>query len=123
MPLSSLPKVAKEQLIAVKAEVFQISSVKRINSDVNCTLHKQEVVVRDPTSSAKLALWEYYVGCLEINQTYEFKNIRVKGYGMDHYLNTPMKETFLYTPCAPYEQPLATVDSDLIESAMSRMAA
>jgi hypothetical protein len=54
MPLSSLPKVAKEQLIAVKAEVFQISSVKRINSDVNGTLHKQEVVIRDPTLSAKL---------------------------------------------------------------------
>ena len=62
MPLSSLPKVAKEQLIAVKAEVFQISSVKRINSDVNGTLHKQEVVIRDPTLSAKLALWEYYCG-------------------------------------------------------------
>ena len=121
MPLSSLPKLAKEQLIAVKAQVFQISGVKRINSDIKGTLHKQEVVIRDPTSSAKLTLWENYVGCLNINQTYEFKNVRVKGYGMDRYLNTPMKETFLYTPCAAFEQALATVDSDLMESAISRM--
>ncbi|CAB4040390.1 Hypothetical predicted protein [Paramuricea clavata] len=32
-------------------------------------LHKQEFVIRDPTSSAKLTLWEKYLGCLEINQT------------------------------------------------------
>ena len=121
MPLSSLPKLAKEQFIAVKAQVFQISGVKRINSDIKGTLHKQEVVIRDPTSSAKLTLWENYVGCLNINQTFDFKNVRVKGYGMDRYLNTPMKETFLYTPCAAFEQALATVDSYLMESAISRM--
>ena len=119
--MPSLPKLAKEQLITVKALVFQISGVKRINSDIKGTLHKHEVVIRDPTSSAKLSLWENYVGCLNINQTYEFKNVRVKGYGMDRYLNTPMKETFLYTPCTAFEQALATVDSDLMESAISRM--
>ena len=36
------------------------------------------------------------------------------------YLNTPMKETFTTTPSDSFTQTLATVDSDLVESATSK---
>ena len=65
MPLSSFSKLAKEQLITVRAEVFHICGIKRIHSEVKGQLLKQEVVIRDPTSLAKLTLWEDYVNCLE----------------------------------------------------------
>lgn len=77
MPLSSLSKLAKEQLITVRAQVFHTGGVKRINSEMKGKLSKQKVVIRDTTSSAKLTLWEDYVNCLELNKTYLLKNIRV----------------------------------------------
>ena len=56
MPLSSLPKLAKEQLVAVKAEVVQIRGIKRISSTMKGKLSKQEVVLRDTTALAKVIL-------------------------------------------------------------------
>ena len=69
MPLSAIPKLAKEQLISVKAHVYHICGVKHINSEAKGKLMKQEVIIRDTTSSTKLTLWEDYVNCLELNET------------------------------------------------------
>lgn len=119
MPISSIPKLAREQLVSIKGQVVEISGIKRINTTFKGELRKQDVIVRDPTSSVKVTLWEDYVDCVELEKTYEFQNLRVKGNGIDRFLNTPQKEPFTAKPCSSFEQPLVLVDSYLLESAKS----
>lgn len=62
----SLQKVAPEQVVSIKAEVVQMSGWKTIHTQRYGSLKKQEVIIRDKTSSTKVVLWEEYVDCLEI---------------------------------------------------------
>lgn len=56
--IASLNEVAPEQLINVKAEIAEVSAVKTIKTQYQGTLKKQEVLIRDSTSSIKLVLWK-----------------------------------------------------------------
>lgn len=77
--ISSLQKVAAEQVVSIKAEVVQMSGWKTIHTQQYGSLKKQGVMIRDNTSSTKVVLWEEYVDCLEINKTYLLSNLCVKG--------------------------------------------
>ena len=66
--ISSLQKVAAEQVVSIKAEVVQISGSKTIDTQRYGSLKKQEIIIRDNTSSTKVVLWEEYVDCLEIER-------------------------------------------------------
>ena len=68
--LSVLEKLAAEQLVTIKAEVAKISAVKTLHTQYQGVLKKQEVIIRDPTTSVKLLLWENNVEMLELNKTY-----------------------------------------------------
>ena len=108
--LSSLQNVAGEQVISVKGETAQLSGVKYINTLHHGKLKKQEVVVRDTTSSTKLTLWEENVDCLELNKTYLLKNIPLKATKTDRYLNTTKSEKFTFSETQPFQYPLVEVD-------------
>lgn len=77
--ISWLQKVAAEQVVSIKAEVVQMSGWKTIHTQCYGSLKKQEVILRDNTSSTRVVLWEEYVDCREINKTYLLSNLRVKG--------------------------------------------
>jgi uncharacterized CHY-type Zn-finger protein len=119
MSISSVSKLAKEQLVSIKAEVVQVSSVKKISTSFKGELRKQDVIVRDSTSSIKIVMWEDNVDCVEVEKTYEFTNLRVKGSEYDRYLNTPQNERFSAKLCTAIEQELVAVDSYLLESGKS----
>lgn len=107
--LSSILKLAPEQLITVKAQVTNISAVKVFNSNRG-KLQKQDVIIRDTTASIKVVLWQEYVDILQTDETYKLENLRVKGFKDDRYLNTPKSDPFTATPCPPFDQPLVEVD-------------
>ena len=111
--ISSLQKVAAEQVVSIKAEVVQTSGCKTIHTQRYGSLKKQEVIIRDNTSSTKVVLWEEYVDCLEINKTYLLSNLRVKGSKSEKYLNTAKTEKFTFKETEPFAQPLVQVHEDL----------
>ena len=76
--ISSLNDLAGEQLVTIKAEVAQISGVKRIETQDQGRLNRQEVILRDVTGSIKAILWESSVDTLKENTTYILKNLKNK---------------------------------------------
>ena len=111
--ISSLQKVAAEQVVSIKAEVVQMSGSKFIHTQRYGSLKKQEVIIRDNTSSTKVVLWEEYVDCLEMNKTYLLSNLRMKGSKSEKYLNTAKTEKFIFKETEPFTQPLVQVHEDL----------
>ncbi len=109
--ISSIPKLASEQLILIKAKVVKISCVK-IQSTRFGQLKKQDVIVADPTASIKIVLWGEHVNCLELNQTYTLKNVRVKSTKFEHYLNTPRNEDFAALDAIPYSVPVVEYEDE-----------
>ena len=112
--ISSLQKVAAEQVVSIKAEVVQISGSKFIHTQRYGSLKKQEVIIRDNTSCTKVVLWEEYVDCLEINKTYLLCNLRVKGNKSEKYLNNAKTEKFTFKETEPFTQPLVQVHEGFI---------
>jgi hypothetical protein len=111
--ISSLQKVAGEQIVSLKGEVAELSGIKYLDTLHHGKLKKQEAIVRDTTSSTKVILWEDYVESLELNKTYLLKNLCVKVTKTDRYLNTAKTEKFTYTETEPFTHPLVDVAEDL----------
>ena len=111
--ISALNNVASEQLISIKAEVVNISAVKVVRTQYQGTLKKQEVLIRDTTSSMKLILWESYTETLTLNTTYLFKNLKVKVSRNERYLNTAKDVPFQFTETSPFIEPLVDVNAEL----------
>ena len=68
--IAALEKLASEQLISVKAQVAKISGTKKLQTQYQGILTSQEVIIRDPTTSIKLILWQDNVNTLTIDKTY-----------------------------------------------------
>ena len=118
--ISSLNELAPEQVVTLKAEVAQVSSVKKIHTQYQGALKKQEVLLRDSTSSIKAILWECSVDALKANKTYILKNLKLKTSRCQRYLNTAKDEEFLATETTPFDQPLVEIDNvDLTSTTMS----
>ena len=111
--ISSLQKVAAEQVVSVKAEVVKMSGCKTIQTQRYGSLKKQEIIIRDNTSSTKVVLWQEYCDCLELNKTYLLNNLRVKVTKTDKYLNTAKTEKFSFKETEPFSEPLIDVNADL----------
>ena len=117
--ISSIAKLAPEQLISVKGQVVSVSAVKKISlpqSNDITKLSKQEVVIRDTTASIRVVLWGDYVNTIIPQVTYLFKHLRVKGTKFEKYLNTPKTDPFTLEECEEFQQPLVEVDDELITS-------
>ena len=69
--------------------------------------------VADPTASIKIVLWGEYVNCLELNETYTLKNVRVKATKFDQYLNSPKNEGFLAVNSTPYSVPVVEYEDEI----------
>ena len=108
--ISSLAQVAAEQLVTVKAEVTHVSGVNKTPTLRQGVLSKQEVTIRDPTSSVKVILWESWVNSLQSKKTYLLQNLKVKTNKNERYLNTAKYEKFLFQEVEPFQVPLAEVD-------------
>lgn len=118
---SALNNVASEQLISTKAQVVNIAATKVVNTQYQGTLKKQEVLIRDPTSSIRVILWESYGDTLTLNSTYIFKNFKVKLYKntKERYLNTTKDVSFQANETSPFTQPLKDVNAELVSMVAS----
>ena len=87
-----------------------MSGVKKIPTLRQGVLSKQEVTIRDPTSSIKVILWESWVNSLQSNTTYLLQNLKVKTNKHERYLNTAKDEKCFYQEAEPFQVPLAEVD-------------
>ena len=114
--LSSVSRLAPDQLIAVKGQVVKVSGVKNINTNSQGKLRKQEILIRDTTACMKVILWEEYVDTVECDKTYEFKHLRVKGSTSDRYLNTPKSEPVTASECDAFWNELVPIDQGLIDA-------
>lgn len=114
--ISALNNVASEQLISTKAQLVNIAATKVVNTQYQGTLKKQEVLIRDPTSSIRVILWESYGDTLTLNSTYIFKNFKVKLYKntKERYLNTAKDVLFQANETSPFTQPLIDVNAELV---------
>lgn len=114
--ISALNNVASEQLISTKAQVVNIAATKVVNTQYQGTLKKQEVLIRDPTSSIRVILWESYGDTLTLNSTYIFKNFKVKLYKntKERYLNTAKDVLFQANETSSFTQPLIDVNAELV---------
>ena len=56
-PISSLSDVAPNQLITIKANLFQLSGIKTIIMDDSKQLTKQRGIIVDQTCHMKIVLW------------------------------------------------------------------
>ena len=113
--IASLNEVAPEQLVSVKAEIAEVSGVKTVKTQHQGTLKKQEVLIRDATSSMKVVLWEDNVDQLQQNKTYLLKNLKVKVSNRERYLNTPKDDEFTASEEAPFKKPLVQFQKGLFE--------
>lgn len=110
--ISSIYNLAPEQLITVRGEVTNISAVKLVATSQG-KLKKQELLIRDTTPYKKVILWENHVETVELNKTYQFRNLRVKASKQERCLNTPKNEPFEATKCEEFQRPLVKIDQDI----------
>ncbi len=112
--ISDIEKFVKDQLVNVKAEVVEISRPKLINTMYQGQLSKQEVLIRNTTSSICLVLWEKYVDSLEVKKTYILQNLRLNIAKGEKYLNTAKSEDFVFNETTPFaKQILVKVDEGI----------
>ena len=67
--ISSLSDVAPNQLVTIKANLFQLPGTKTIIMDDSKQLTKQEGVMVDQTGHMKLVLWAEYTGQFKEKKT------------------------------------------------------
>ena len=94
--ISSLSDVAPNQLVTIKANLFQLSGIKTIIMDDSKQLTKQEGIIVDHTGHMNIVLWAEYTGQLEEKKTYIFSNLRLKESNSVKYLNTPKDNTGVF---------------------------
>lgn len=111
--LLALEKLAAEQLVTIKAQVAQMSAAKTLRTQHQGVLKKQELLIRDTTTSVKLLLWENNVDMLELNKTYILQNIKLKRSKNDIYLNTTKADKFTFSETTAFTAPLIAVEDDV----------
>ena len=110
--ISSIPKLATEQLIQIKGKVMKMSGVK-VQSTRFGQVKKRDVIVADQTATVKVVLWGEYVNCLQLNETYTLKNVRVKSTKYGQYLNSPKNEGFSALDATPYSIPVVEYEDEI----------
>ena len=70
----------------------------------------QDAIIADNSNSVKLTLWEEFCGSLEKDKTYLMKNVKVRRYNGEKYLNTPKNEGCNIQEVEPLEGPLPEIN-------------
>ena len=73
----------------------------------------KEAIIRDPTTSVKLLLWENSVEMLEQNKKYTLQNITMKRSKNNIYLNTTKADIFTFSKTSAFTTPVFTVEDDV----------
>ena len=71
--------------VSVPAKVIRVDDPVKVSGN----LTKQDIVVADSTSAAKLTVWEANVGCVTEGESYRFVNLVVRSYQHSKYLSLP----------------------------------
>ena len=69
--------------VSVPAKVLRVDDPVKVSDN----LTKQDIVVVDSTSAAKLTVWEANVGCVTEGESYRFVNLVVRSYQHSKYLS------------------------------------
>ena len=115
--LSAIHNLTAEQLISVKGHVSSIAGVKLVQTKFGGKVKKQDVIIRDTTACVKLVLWGQHTDSLVVDETYVFKNLRIKATKYERYLNTPCSDEFTATQCLPFTTPLVPAEQDVSTAA------
>ena len=83
-----------------------MSALKRISTQFQGTLSKQEVYLTDCSGGIKLVLWETNVEALKLDTTCILKNLKVKESKQMRYLNSSKDIEFEYSETTPFKEPL-----------------
>ncbi len=109
--IAQLSRFAQYEFVNVKAEVSSLDDPIEIKGRNGEPLPKQELIIRDATSSCAVVLYGDYVGQLKLKQCYELKNLRLRKSGNHTYLNTSEAEKFSFNKIAPIENLVDTADN------------
>ena len=120
--LGEVTAITEGQLITVKAKVSSLSAVKRQQTKLGGSLMKQDVIIHDEVTSMPVLLWEDHVDCVEVGKTYLFKNLKVRTYRSNIYLNTPQSGEFECEETVDFENPLAEVEENVLACSSSSFA-
>ena len=107
MTIANLSSVAIGQLVSLKAQIVQISAVKKLKTQYG-EKTKCEAFLIDPHGSIKIHLWENFTKHCDEEMTYNFKNLRLHKdvRSNELFLGTP-KTGCVIEPCDPFEEKLA----------------
>lgn len=102
--IASLKSLCIGQLVTVKGKVFSTKEPQMIKANLNM----MEVHIIDNTDQVKLILWQDYVGTVELNNTYIFRNVRIKEdtYSKQIYINTANNELTTIQTCEEFTESL-----------------
>lgn len=83
--LLQLSDIQLFQKITTSAKVIQVSDTITVTGGKK----KQEVTIADDTSTAKVTLWEQYIGILQDGKSYKLNNFVVREYKNIKFLSMP----------------------------------
>ena len=114
VPISSIKSMQVHELITVKANVTNLSSVKIVKT-YKGQLKKRSATLVDPTGSVSVIFWEDSVDEVENDETYILTNLRVKkeSYTGEIFVNTPKE--FSIKPAPTFTEQLAEVQPSLLD--------
>lgn len=72
-------------MVNIEAKIIDICSPQVVGTGKK----KQEVIIGDKTSTAKLTLWENYIDSLTLSQSYSMKRLHVRVFNDYHSLLLP----------------------------------
>ena len=120
--LGEVTAIIEGQLITVKAKVASLSSVKQQQTKLGGALKKQDVIIHDEITSMSVLLWEDNVDCVEAGKTYIFRNLKVRVYRSNIYLNTPQSGEFKCEETDDFGNELADVEENVLACSSSSFA-
>lgn len=110
LSISSLGRVASEQLITIKGFLAHLSGTKKVTIN-GSEVKKQEGYITDPSGFIKVIFWGGHTDNQQQGSTYIFKKIRIRKNQGQTYLNTPKQENeCTIEPTQPFEETLCQVD-------------
>jgi len=105
--ISMLPSLSLNQLITLKGKIINLQKPQKVHMG-DCVLDKAEALLVDTSGSIQIVFWANDISHVKDNETYLFKNLRVKKnkFNGNTYVN-PAKATSVITKCDPFEEALA----------------
>ena len=83
--LEQLPDIQNYQHVSVMIKVLRISEKQEVKAE----LEKQDITISDATGTARLTLWQENIGKLDVDDSYEIKDLIVNSYNGTKYLTSP----------------------------------